>query len=371
MKQTVVLTLLSLFIFSNTIGQSIVEAQSKLKDQLKNEEIAELLSSHSASFPNNTQLSIALIDGDKIEYIGVIRKNDELHITENKNSIFEIGSISKAFTSIVFSHLVSEGKLSLEDKLSSVLPFEIEKAPKGLEAITLEMLANHTSGLPRVAPNMIPVMMMNQQDPYADYTTILLDEYLKSEITLENEPQTTYSYSNLGAGTLGYISTLKAELSYEELVRDYIFNPLSMESSTSVLSKVDNKMLVKGLNPDGSEATNWDFTDAAVGAGGIKSNAVDMVRFILKNLEEDAAYTRTHASTFTVNPNLQIGLGWHISIDGYNKVHWHNGGTGGYRSCMAFDKQNKKAVLVLSNVSAFGSLSANIDTLCFKLIKNL
>ena len=59
-------------------------------------------------------------------------------------------------------------------------------------------------------------------------------------------------------------------------------------------------------------------------------------------------------------------------IDSKNKkLYWHNGGTGGYRSCLVFHKESKKAVLVLSNISAFHGKSSSLDNLCFSLFKKL
>ncbi len=371
MKRILLLLVCSTFFFTFSCSQEVSKAKSLLESQLESKEVADLITQHSTLFPNNTQLSIALIDGEETTYIGIIRDEDVIKITNNEDAVFEIGSISKVFTSILLSKYVRDKKLTLDDKMLALLPVSNEKASEDFKAITLQMLANHTSGLPRISQNMIPVMMANQQNPYKGYTAQLLEDFYSGEIILDNSPNTTYSYSNLAAGTLGYILTKKSNLSYENLLQQDILIPLNMTSSSSILSQIDASKLISGLNADGTEAANWDFTDATVGAGGIKSSVVDMEKFIRKNFEDDEIYNLPQQSTFTVNDNLHVGLGWHISIKEHKNLLWHNGGTGGYRSCMVLSKEGKKAVLVLSNVSAFGSESEKIDNLCFDLMQKL
>jgi CubicO group peptidase (beta-lactamase class C family) len=78
----------------------------------------------------------------------------------------------------------------------------------------------------------------------------------------------------------------------------------------------------------------------------------------------------TRTPTFTVNEKMKIGLGWHIlKSDNEQELIWHNGGTGGYSSSMSININEKTAVIILSNVSAFNPEMKNIDELCFLLIK--
>ncbi len=334
-------------------------------------EIAKVIAENAALFPNDTQLSIALIDGESTNYIGIIRQNDTLQTIENKEAIFEIGSNTKVFTSLLLSHQIQAGNLQLNDKLMDVLPFSMENSPEKATNITLQMLSNHSSGLPRLPQNIFPLLENNMENPYRDYTVELLHEYLKSEFTLDNEPGKVSAYSNLGAGLLGYILTEKTKKTYEDLLQETILKPLQMNHTTTLLSKVDASQLVKGLQPNGTETANWDFTDALVGAGGMKSNVVDMEKFIRKNFEEDVVYNIPQQATIDVNKMVQVGLGWHIVTKEGKTVLFHNGGTGGYLSCMIIDKKNKKAALLLSNVSAFNPQGPKIDNLCFTLISLL
>lgn len=356
---------------STGCAQEVSKAKNAFSDQIEDQEIAELIANSADLFPNNTQLSIAIIDGESSTYYGIKRTADELVPVHNEESIFEIGSISKVFTSILLSKQVNEGALSVDDLLTEFVDIDKDVASTESEEISLKMLANHTSGLPRIPQNMLAVMMLDQSNPYVAYTPELLKEFYRGAVKLDNTPGMTYAYSNLGTGTLGYILSQRKDMTYEALLQQDIFEPLNMVHSSSLLISVDSTKLVRGLNADGSVASNWDFTDAMVGAGGIKSNVVDMEKFVRKHFEEDEIYNLPLRSTHEVASSLEIGLGWHISIDGEKKFHWHNGGTGGYRSCMVLDKKSKKAVILLSNVSAFAGTSDRIDNLCFELMKTL
>ncbi|WP_430410976.1 serine hydrolase domain-containing protein [Kordia sp.] len=369
MRRTIIYLIIIFLCVHSVLSQEVKKAQNNLVTI--DASIATIITANSDFFPNNTQLSIALIDGNSTKYIGVIRNNDSLQTIDNKEAIFEIGSITKVFTSLLFSNFINAGKLKATDKLFETLNIIPTKAPVEASKITLQMLANHASGLPRLPQNIYPLLEKNMRNPYKEYSTKLLDSYLNNEIVLENTPGTTSTYSNLGVGILGYVLTKKSNQSYEALLQKYILKPLAMEHSTTLLATVDTLQLVSGLDPDGSKTANWDFSDALVGAGGIKSNVVDMEKFIRKNFENDVVYNLPQQSTIKINETTTVGLGWHIISQGNRTFLFHNGGTGGYLSCMVIDKKSKKAALVLSNVSAFGPHAQKIDKLCFSLMKTL
>lgn len=316
------------------------------------------------SFSDKTQLSVLIIDGDTSEYVGVIKKEETVSKIDNKDRVFEIGSITKVFTTILLSNAIQQGKAKLDETIQSNFNFPIKRG----ESITLQHLSNHSSGFPTLPKNMYHQMELSPDNPYKNYSENDLETYLKTDINYAFKTGTQSVYSNLGMGLLGYILTKKENKTYEELLNKFIFKPLNMKNSSVCVN--ENK-LVKGLNEDGSFASNWDFTDALVGAGGIKSNAVDMEKFIRKHFENDSIYSLPLHETYSTNKRSKIGLGWQIIDNGKQKFYWHNGGTGGYRSCLVFNKATKKAVLVLSNISAFHSKSSSLDTLCFSIFKKL
>jgi D-alanyl-D-alanine-carboxypeptidase/D-alanyl-D-alanine-endopeptidase len=268
------------------------------------------------------------------------------------DTVFEIGSATKVFTSLLLADMVARGEVALSDPVSKYLPASVKVPERGGKKITLEHLATHTSGLPRLPSNLAP---KDPANPYADYTVNQLNEYLRTE-TLSRDIGAQYEYSNLGAGLLGHVLALRARKDYETLVRTRILEPLGMKSTSIALSKAMRERLAAGHDAELNPAANWDLPTLA-GAGALRSTANDMLTFLAAQL----GYTKTAlaepmAAMLAVRHptsigNTEIGLGWHISKLGDREVVWHNGGTGGYRSFMGFDPKARTGVVVLSNTS--------------------
>jgi CubicO group peptidase (beta-lactamase class C family) len=328
-------------------------------------EIKSIIEDNTKDFPDNTQLSIAIIDKEKTEYIGVIKKNNTLEVINNQDKIFEIGSITKVFTSILLSDLVNKQQARLDETLQDQFDFILKEGGD----IQLVQLANHTSGLPR-SPSNYDSVDYDPEDPYANYTIELLHNYLKDEVVLNSSSGSRFEYSNLGMGMLGYIVSQKAGKTYEELLQEIIFNPLQMNNSTAVLSNVDSALLVPGLDDNGNEIPNWDFNTISVGAGGIRSSVTDLEKFTRKNFMNDPIYDLPQSTSYIIEEDFSIGLGWFILKDKDRTVLFHNGATGGYRSSLIADKNNKRAVIVLSNVSS-SNPSEQIDQLSVYLLRHI
>jgi CubicO group peptidase (beta-lactamase class C family) len=365
MKKLLSIAAIGLLSFSSAYSQNTKKAA--FKSPLDNKEISILLEKHMSSYPNNTQLSIAMIDDKNIAYIGVIRKNDVLEKISNEGNSFEIGSITKVFTSVLLASQVSIGKMSLDDPIKNYLPFTLKDYGREGPEITLKMLANHTSGLPRMPSNMTEDFeKYKDENPYRDYDSVRLDEYLKNQMKLDSIPGAQASYSNLGAGLLGYILCLNSKQTFEDLLQQYIFKPLKMYNSSTF---VDKHTIVKGQYVDGNETANWDMR-VLEGAGAIKSTAKDMAKFAIQNIEGGTYYDLVQEPTFSINEWRKMGLGWNITDIPEENIHVfsHNGGTGGYRSNIVVSRKNKIGVVVLSNLSGFGPLGGSIDELSKELM---
>lgn len=342
----------------------VEETQKNSYNGLKEypQEIATTIFKHSKSFPGGTQLSIAIIKEGKEKYYGVKLENDTLKVIENQHKIFEIGSITKVFTASVLASLVVDGKLKLTDNVNRFYAFPFND---NLELSFLS-LANHTSGLPRLPENLD---LSDEINPYKKYGQKELNEYFSKLMKLENDSNTTYSYSNLGAGLLGYTLGLSQKTSFNQLLQKRIFDQYKMTNSFTSTNSLGDK-LVKGLDENGKEVQNWEF-DVLFGGGGILSTTEDLVKFAnaqfnAKNKELEL----TRKATFDVNENMKIGLGWHLlkTKNDFNLV-WHNGGTGGYSSSMVLDVQKRNGVVILSNVSGLNPQHVEIDNLSFELMK--
>ncbi len=270
----------------------------------------------------------------------------------DENTVFEIGSISKVFTALLLADLVERGELKLNDPISKFLPKSVKVPSRNGKEITLIDLATHTSGLPRLPDNLKP---QDIENPYADYTVEQLYDFL-SRYRLTRDIGTEYEYSNLGAGLLGHILSLKSGMDYETLVTTRIAQPLQMNSTKIQLSAEMKSRFARGHNEIGQPVKNWDLPTLA-GAGGLRSTTHDLLNFLAANLgltKSNLSSTMQRTQTVqrqTGTPDLEIGLGWHILKKCGTEIIWHNGGTGGYHSFMGFDKKKQLGVVVLSNSS--------------------
>jgi CubicO group peptidase (beta-lactamase class C family) len=271
----------------------------------------------------------------------------------NGDTVFEIGSVTKVFTSLLLADAVQRGEVALNDPVSKYLPKGTKVPEHGGKPITLVDLATHTSGLPSLPSNLRP---KDPGNPYADYTVAQLYEFLAS-YPLPRDPGAAYDYSNLGAGLLGHALARRAGMDYDTLVRTRITGPLSMNSTSIALSDSMRQRLAKGHDVQRERTPNWDFPTLA-GAGALRSTANDLLNFLAANLgQKPTPLSPAMASMLvtrrpTPNPRMKVALAWHIvSADDGRELVWHNGGTGGYRSFLAFDPKNHSGVVVLSNMS--------------------
>jgi CubicO group peptidase (beta-lactamase class C family) len=245
------------------------------------------------------------------------------------DAVFEIGSITKAFTGTLLADMALEGLVAFDDPVARYLP----EAPPG---ITLEHLATHTSGLPRLPKGL---RLRERKDPYA-----MLDLRAAIPRTKPKRPPGGRAvYSNYGMGLLGYALALRAGTSYGELVRERIAAPLNLTHTA-----LDTPGLVQGHTRFGRPTPPWKLADLA-GAGGLRSTAADLLEFLSLQWRDDiplAAAAREARRPRAKLGRMQIGLAWVILPDG---TVAHDGGTGGFRSFAAANPDTRTAVVVLSN----------------------
>jgi serine-type D-Ala-D-Ala carboxypeptidase/endopeptidase len=283
------------------------------------------------------------------------------------DTIFEIGSITKVFTSLLLSDMVQRGDLALTDPVSKFLPATVRVPQRNGRQIALQDLATHTSGLPSLPSNWNPKDAAN---PYLDYSVAQLYEFLSS-YELSRDIGSQYEYSNLGAGLLGHVLALFAGTDYETLVRDRISAPLNMNNTGIALSPEMKGCLAVGHDWKLTLVANWDLPSLA-GAGALRSSAHDMLTFLSANLGYTKAALAPAMSAMlrvrrpTGIPGMEVALGWHVvSIPGRDGVViWHNGGTGGYRSYIGYDPKTRVGVVVLSNANT----TAGVDDIGLHLL---
>ena len=266
------------------------------------------------------------------------------------DTVYEIGSVTKVFTSLILADMIEKGEVKPDDPVSKFLPPAVKVPSHNGRQITLLDLSMQVSGLPRLPNNMKPADPAN---PYADYNAAKLYDFLSS-YTLTRDPGEKYEYSNLAVGLLGHALALKAGMSYEELLRRRIFEPLGMTSTSITLSEAQKKRFAPGYDEALTPVKNWDM-DVLAGCGAVRSTVNDMLKFVAANLELTdtplkAAMRRMRSvKKDTGTPDLQIAMAWHVFTKFDTEVWWHNGGTAGYRSFIGFIPAKKEGVVLFCN----------------------
>jgi CubicO group peptidase (beta-lactamase class C family) len=294
-------------------------------------------------------------EGRRVVAYGQLERGDSRPL--NGDTIFEIGSQTKVFTSLLLADMVQRGQLALDDPVAKYLPLTVKMPQRNGRSITLVDLATHTSGLPRSPGNIAPKDLHN---PYADYTVEQLYQFL-STYHLTRDIGSKYEYSNLGGGLLGHVLARRAATDYEALVRSRICGPLDMKSTQITLTPELKTRLAVGHDAALNPVENWNLPTLA-GAGAILSTANDLLAFLAANLgitksplaPAMAAMLKVRRSTG--QPESKVALGWHVFTNHGKEIIWHNGGTGGYRAWMGYDAKAGVGVVALSNTSTLGGV---------------
>jgi CubicO group peptidase (beta-lactamase class C family) len=297
--------------------------------------------------PQNCGISIG-ISKDGITHFynyGEIRRNS--NILPDKNTQYEIGSITKTFCGTLLAHAVLEKKINLEDDIGNYLPRKYASLSFRNSPILIKHLANHTSGLPRIPENLSLAPHFDSLNPYNSYSKTMLFDYLKT-LTLITEPGTVCDYSNLGMALLGNILENVYNKTFEELVKEKICFPNKLNATGVNLTKEQLTNLADGYNEDGMATPHWNL-NGFVAAGGILSTAEDMLNYLNYQMSEKEDATKL-AHKITFSDKQKLGLAWFISKTKFgNELTWHNGGTYGFSSFSGFIKEKNCSVVVLAN----------------------
>lgn len=286
------------------------------------------------------------------------------------NTVFEIGSVSKAFMGTLLADLELRGKLNVNDPIKKYLPKEL-KVPdfKGRE-ITLLDLATHTSGLPSLPGRYKPT---NPANFYAELDANTVAESLE-DVRLTREPGSKYEYSNFGGLLLSRILSVQSQRDFDEAMIDRIATPLNMTDTTSLAPAARAARMATPHSASGKVVSRWDFYADLAGVGGIKSTLPDMQKFLEANIEiynnpEGAlarsplglALKKSHAKQHTAMAAMDIGYGWHRLNRNGSTVVFHNGQTAGFHAFVGFDPATGRGAVVLAD----GAIA--IDDLGFNL----
>ncbi len=264
----------------------------------------------------------------------------------DRDTVFEIGSITKVMTALLLADMVARGEVAFDDPVAKYLPPSVTLHERG-RPITLLDLATHPSGLPNQPGNFRP--------PLADYTVEKLYEFL-SAYTPIYEPGAHYEYANLGFGVLGLALARRAGKSYEDLLIERVCHPLGLDHTRITLTDDMRRRLAQAHDRDRRTSPLLDLPMALQGAGAVRSSAKDLVVFLKACMGRartplNASFARLlETRRPTTLAGTEAALGWFISSDQKDEIVWKSGVTNGFKTFIAFSMGRRRGAFILSNV---------------------
>ncbi len=262
------------------------------------------------------------------------------------DTIFQIGSVTKTFTTLLLADMVQRGEVKLDDPAAKYVPPGVSMPERG-RPITLLDLATHMSGLPSMPANF---PLEGKPTPYEAYTVEELHQFLSS-YELTREPGVKWQYSNLGVALLGRLLAYRMGMEYEALLKERVLNPLALHSTAIRLTRGQSRRLAPGHDRDLQLVAPWEMRTLPA-SGSLRSTTNDLLNFIGAYIRHDSSLNAAMAYQLSIRQSADSrvqALGWSIrKIEGIEIVG-HDGGKEGYRSGVVFDPKTRTGVVVLAN----------------------
>lgn len=284
-----------------------------------------------------------------------------------EDTILQIGSISKIFTTTLLMMLVDDGLIDLHDPISKHLPDFRLTTDATQDAVLIRHLVSHVSGV--------------YGDHFEDFGwgDDALARYVESMSNLRQvyEPTTIWSYTNSAFNLAGYIIEQKLETCFEDAVHERIFEPLGMDRTFYFPHDAITYRVSVGhtlVDPDGDEhevARRWPIPRASGPAGSISSNVENMLRFARfhmgdgtwdgqRLLSEQAIELMQEVQVDNSGISDAWGLGWQINFYGSEKVIGHGGSTNGFQAHLDLVPSRDFAVVTLTNSGRGGAVCREV-----------
>jgi CubicO group peptidase (beta-lactamase class C family) len=296
-------------------------------------------------------LAVASIDHGEVRLAGLGEAGDGRPV--DADTAFEPGSVTKTWTAMLLADMLARGEVRTTDTLGTLLADRAFADP-AVRDITVEELASHRSGLPRLAPRdglgvlAAVTAPLRGADPYAGVGRAdVLDAVGRIR---RPDSKGTVRYSNFGVSVLGHALAARAGMPYARLVTDRILRPIGMSHT---------EFRPDGAAPPPTAATGGTAAgrpvDAWTGSGylpagvGDWTTAADLARFVAATMAGTAPGAAATTPRFRDDDTSRIGYAWFTTRYGDRDITWHNGATGGFSAFVAFEATTGRGVVVLGN----------------------
>lgn len=345
------LSQLILFILTIT-GIASCQTQDNLKNIIINECDSLLTTGEIKS------LSIGVIKNGKIYKVHKGKLTNG--VSPNDQTLYEIASLTKTFTGTLLAKAILDQKVGLDDDIRKYLPEDYPNLECNGQPITFRNLVTHTSGLPNMFPNQPEIFENPNWNELPFKINELQAGFTKKQflaelhtIKLDTLSGHKFSYSNAGANLLGFCLERIYQKPYEDLIKNYILEPLKMNNTYIGISEENDQFLARGLNDNGIEMPPRAKKELQA-EGGIISNLDDMIKYMQFELETDNALVQTSHRELLNGKygDFENGLFWQIFKNGDKPTKiFQNGGAFGTSSWLTIIPQTKTGVFIITNVS--------------------
>lgn len=256
---------------------------------------------------------------------------------------FQAGSITKVLNGLLLARLADAGRVGIDQPIGSLWPAEPALSAE-TAAITLEDLAAHRSGLPRLGLRGSAASARDSSDPYRDATFEELADTVAAlpGVWIDQQRGRTL-YSNLGHALLGQLLARALDLDYAQAVAAHVFAPLGLPAPA--IDTAAGARMARGHDATGPVQA-WRF-DAYAPTAAWHASARELMALADALLDDPPDWARE-----AMRPRgggARIGLGWHLARAGDRELVWHNGITAGFRSHLVLEPASGRAVVVLAN----------------------
>lgn len=320
-------------------------------------------------------LSLVIVKDDRVIYMkGLGYRDFERKVPVTPDTLFAIGSSTKAFTSMLVAMGADEGKISLDDSPKKFLPYFKLQDPEADAKITVRDLLSHSSGLNRTDLAWITGVLNREE-------VIRVAAQAKPTAKLREK----WQYQNVMYSAAGECVARAENSTWESLIKERIFKPLGMRGSNlNVSDTLGSPDYSKGYNYDEDtketrQLPMRDFPQVAA-AGAINSSARDMAQWLRlmlgggafegKRLVSETNFAELLKPQMKVGGNIHYGLGWMLREWRGHKVAEHGGNIDGFNAQVALMPDQRLGFVMLTNVSASTLPLAAMEAVWSNLVPN-
>lgn len=333
--------------------------------KLKKQELDNLLKS-SIEAHRLPGLALGVVCGGEAQYLAAFGvRNINTQKSLKSSNIFHLASVSKPFVATAILQLVEQGKLSLDQTVTSILPY-FKMKDQRYQKITLFQVLNHTSGMPDET---------DYEWDKPQYDEGAAERYVQSQSSKELlfDPGQKFEYSNIAFDVLGDVISKISGISFEDYMKQNILEPLQMIKSSFLLEDIDKELLVSPHEWDeqAKVSKHYPYNRRHAPSSTLNSNVLDMSNWLIANLNHGEWKSRKilhHEShsllwkpSVTIDSKRKIGLSWFLETYKGTQLVSHNGWDTGFRSHLALLPEKNMGFILMCNCN-YDSVPKELDT---------